>query len=355
MTANRALRKRKTVRLLAWLSLASGGSVQPSAGLAQAGPVPPPGPAVLELPVSVRAQGLGGAYFAADSDSDAIFHHPAFVSGEGFGVSSRRFADGNANHLAMSASGSWFGGTVAAGMTFLEYGAPSNLFGTDDLSPGGTDNFATSEYVLAAGYATELRGFQVGGAAKLIGQRLGSARGSTAAFDLGVGRDVGPVAVALTVQNLGPDLELSGALDPDVPVLAGQDVFTGHDLATGLTLWPPPASIRLARRIVLGAATGRTPAGPLDIGAAAEIARNGEGDILPAGGVEVAWWPVLRRVFIGRVGLRRSANASAGSAASGSVDLTFGGGFAGDRIRFDYAYHAHGDDSGSHRFGLAWR
>ena len=232
----------------------------------------------------------------------------------------------------------------------MEYGTRSGSTGDlpndiRSLADGGP--VAASEYMLTAGYATELWGVSVGGAAKLVGQRLGSATGSTAAVDVGAGRDAGPVSLALTVRNLGRDLDLRPEFNRELPAADGQTPGSALPFLS-------PVAIPLARRVVLGAATDRAPVGPLDIGVAAEIALDRGGEVVPAGGIEVAWWPILRRVFIGRFGIARTGPSGHEEAvAPGSADLTFGAGFAGDRIRLDYAYCARGN--GSHSFGLAWR
>ena len=69
---------------------------------------------------------------------------------------------------------------------------------------------------------------------------------------------------------------------------------------------------------------------------------------MPGGGIEVAWWPILRRVFIARVGVTRAVQA-------GESPLTFGAGFAGDRIRIDYGYGELGHGLAPHRIGVAIR
>ncbi len=247
---------------------------------------------------------LGGAFAVGGDGNLALFHHPALIAGEGFGGVRQRL--GGSTHLALSGSGGWMGGTLAAGVSLLEYGtsatSPLELpREAAELIAGG--DRAASEYTAAAGFANELFGMDAGVAAKLVGQRLGGLRGSTIAVDLGLAREFGPITAAVTVQNLGRALKLGRYETP------------------------------LARRVVVGAGTGgRAPVGPFDIGAAVQVARDGRGEILPGGGVEIAWWPIQRRIFIARVGAVRRVGEDAGS------PLTLGAGFEGDRIRIDYAY-----------------
>lgn len=282
-----------------------------------------PGPLVLGLAASARAAALGGAFWVGGDGNLAIFHHPALLGGEGFGGTRRRF--GGSTHVALSGSGGWMGGTVAGGVSFLEYGtsadSPLKLpHEAAELSAGG--NRAASEFLAALGFADEVFGADVGVVAKIIGQRLGGLAGSTMAVDVGLGRQIGPVTAAVTVQNLGPGLELGRY---EVP---------------------------LARRVVVGAGSnGRAPVGPFDVGAAFQVAREGDGEIIPGAGVEIAWWPIQRRIFIARIGVVRVEEEDASP-------ITFGAGFEGDRIRIDYAYrdHSHHDlAAAAHQIGIAIR
>ena len=283
---------------------------------------PVPGPLILELSSSTRAMALGGAFWAGEG-TNAVLHHPALIAGEGFGGSRTKM--GGATHLALSGSRAWLGGTVAAGVSFLEYGTSAEsplALPRDAAVLIGGGHMSASEYVAALGFADELFSVDVGVAAKLIGQRLGGLGGNTLAVDLGAAKSVGRVTTALTVQNLGRGLKLGRY---EVP---------------------------LARRVVVGAGTaGRAPVGPFDIGGAVQVAREGEGEIVPGAGLEVAWWPVQRRVFIVRIGAVRVVEGD-------SSPITFGFGFEGDRIRIDYAQRDYSyEDLGalSHSIGIAFR
>ncbi len=280
-----------------------------------------PGPVILELAWNPRAAAMGGAFWTHGNESGAVFHHPALLSfsGEGFGGSLHRFGSG-ATLLAMSGSGEWFGGAAGVGVALLEYGVTSESAvdlpkRARALAVGG--GVAASEFVAVAGFAKEVAGVGVGGVVKGVGQRLGAHRGTTVGVDLGTRVNLGPAALALTVQNLGPGLELAGTKVP------------------------------MARRVVLGAGVGRAPVGPFDIGAAVQVVRDGAGNVSPGGGVEIAWWPVLRRLFIMRIGAVR--------VQEGTSPFTFGCGFAGDRIRLDYAYQGFDASGNSHSFGIAFR
>lgn len=279
------------------------------------------GPLLLEIPTSTRALALGNAY--SGSDADAIFYHPARLSGSGVGAAAQRFGSGG-THLTLSGGTEWFDGRVGFGLSVLEYGAAGES--TDALLrdlgalavPGPV---GASEFAFAVGYAQDVVGpLEAGVVAKVVDQRLGGLSGSTAAVDLGVALDAGPLTLALSAQNLGPDIELGAGSPP----------------------------LALAKRVTFGATADRRPIGPLDIGAAAHITRDGAGDLLPGAGVELAWWPVLGRTFIARVGARRIVDGVGSS-------ITLGGGFAGDRIRLDYAFQGFEALDGAHRFGVGFR
>ncbi len=294
----------------------------PPSASAQAGGASGAGPLVLEMVPGARSLALGGALWAGGDGAHALFSHPALTTGEGFEVSLRRVGD--ASHVVGGGSGEWMGGVVALGVASLAYGTSVDSpldwpRDEHDLLVGG--DLDASEFLVAAGFATEVRGTDVGAAAKAVERRVGRLAGSTVAVDLGVARELGPVTAALTVRNLGPGMKLGSR---DVPLDA---------------------------RLALAAATRRAPVGPFDVGVAARVERSGAGHVLPGGGVEIAWWPVLRRTFVLRLGAERSVNSDASP-------LTLGAGFEGDRIRIDYAltHHARGRlEARAHAFALAFR
>ena len=275
---------------------------------------------ILELTTNTRAHALGGAFWPGNGH--ALFHHPALIPSQGFEVTvggraghhhegdrrgesrerhSRRDYDrDDILYTALSTSTNWMGGSLAVGMSVFDYGL--------------------TEYVGAVGYSRDVKfGIEVGAVAKVVGQSVGGVSGRTGAVDLGLSRAIGRYTAALTVQNMGPDLELAGR----------------H---RGLPL-----------RVVLGAGTrSRMPVGPLDIGGAVQVAREGSGDVVPGGGIEIAYWPIQRRVFIVRIGAVRVVDGD-------DLPLTFGAGFEGDRIRLDYGYGNRDPVTGPHRFGVSIR
>ncbi len=307
---------------------------------------PPPGPSVLKLTTSTRALALGGA-FLMGGGRHGVFHHPSLISGQGFDVtlggSRAGPADGDRDRApddlddddepghkrdalygALSTGAAWMGGTVAVGIAVFNYGS-----GRDGDAPRERDLDrdrrvaasrvwpAGTEFVGAVGYRRAFFGFDFGAAAKVVGQSVAGTAARTGAVDAGMSRGIGRLTAALTVQNLGPDLDLAGRKVP------------------------------LPARVTMGAGTrSRAPVGPLDIGAAAQVSYERDGAIVPGGGVEVAYWPIQRRIFIVRIGAVRVVEGD-------GLPLTFGAGFEGDRIRLDYAYSEHDPAAGSHRFGIS--
>ena len=326
------------VSLLGVAALAAATWATPQAARAQSN-VPGTPPLLLVLPAGARSVALGGAFWTGGDEAGAIFHHPSLMSGSGFGMSYQRFSAPEAvgpgdGFWTTSGSAEWLGGVAGVGLAFMEHAADGEAhwrWPKSAIDLGSANGGAASAYVAAAGFAREIAGFSVGGAVKAVGMRAAGARDMVGAVDLGTSTEVGPATVALTVQNLGPALQ---------PGLEGYEV-------------------PLARRVTLGASAGRAPLGPLDVGGAVRVTRNEIGKYLAGGGVEVAWWPLLRRVFVARVGFVRTPSTDRDE---GFYELAFGGGFAGDRIRLDYAYQQHGPSESarpplavSHTFGLSFR
>jgi hypothetical protein len=286
-----------------------------------AGQSPGYGPQALEHTASTRGLALGTAYVLSSADAELLFANPGLIPNlSGFQGSLITWAgEGTGGHLA--AAGEWWGGGVAAGLRFLEFGAasddPGAAAGVGDALPeeGGP---GASQWVATLGYGREIKGFLVGLSGHLMRDRLEDTSSTGAALDVGIARSVGPVMLGLSGQNLGPDLELGGA---DIP---------------------------LPYRVTLGASSRRTWVGPLDVGATAALSYRADGEWIPAGGVEVAWWPVLGRTFVGRVGYRRVPTGSQNG-------WTVGGGFEGDRIGLDYAYQGYDGFDAAHRVGIRLR
>lgn len=291
------------------------------------------GPRALVHRPGARTAALGGSFWIGERNDAAVFHHPALLGGTGFGAAYAHLADGSAL-MSAAASGAWFGGTAGIGLAFADgvsnrgrevpEGGPEHVrAGSRDArrSGGRDDGFGHAEegasFAMSAGFAADVLGVRAGGVAKIVGRGGPGERRATVALDLGAAMDAGPLALALSVQNLGPGMETDGQTVP------------------------------LPARVALGAGTDREPVGPFDIGAAAHLAVERGAGTRGGAGVEVAWWPVSGRVFVARGGL-------AGGGGHGLAS-TFGAGFEGDRIRLDYGYGPRDGGASRHAVSLAFR
>ncbi len=300
------------------LALASSSAANPARGHAQS---TEHGPLVLELPASTRGLALGGAFRTVGNDSDAVFHNPALIDGDGIvGVSVQRF--GNASLLGtVSAATEWSAARVAVGVQTLGYGLPEGSAAVpshDARSLFASGSTGAAEVVVSVGYAREVKGVRAGIAGKLVDQRLGGHRDATGAVDLGVAVEAGPARLALAVQNLGPGLALGGT------------------------------EVALPLRVTAGGSTPAIPVGPLDLGWSAAVSREADGTVVPGAGMEVAYWPVRGRTFTARVGVRRAPDGF-------GRPVTLGGAFDGDRLAIDYAWQRFDGGEALHRIGLSWR
>ncbi len=286
------------------------------------------GPIILELPASTRALALGNSFALGFQDSDAVFFQPGLLNrAQGLSGSVQRY--GSSSTLAtFSAGRAWLSGGVVLGIQHLSYGAdaPARTLGSDLLklpadigSLRENGNVGASELVVSAGYGRTVKGIRMGLVGKFIEERFGPLKSATSAIDFGAAASPGPVTVGFAVQNLGPAMTIGGQ---DIP---------------------------LPLRFALVASTDRAPVGPLALSASSAVVYSVDGDVTPSVGLEVAYWPVTGRTFVGRLGYRHLPGEQSGS------PVTFGGAFMGDDIILDYAYEGFDSGSPSHRFTVGWR
>ena len=277
-------------------------------------------PLLLQLPASTRAAALGDAYHLASADNDAIFYHPGLIDdARGLGGSLALFD--RATLATVSAAGEFWSGGVAFGVQSLSWSAPtraSGAFARGEAGLGESGAVSASELAVSAGYGRAIKGFRVGVIGKYIEMRVPGERDVTVAGDIGVARRIGFVTAGFSARNLGR----SPALE-------------GEDLVLPLTL-------------TLGASTQTRPVGPLDVSAAAAVSYREDGTFVPHAGIEVAYWPVSGRTFIGRAGIRYIED-------SDIRPLTLGAGFTGDRIGVDYGFQGYDGAGALHRVGVRLR
>ena len=140
------------------------------------------------------------------------------------------------------------------------------------------------------------------------------------AFDLGAQRQIGPFSVGLAVQNLGDGLDIA------------------------------QEEVELPRRYTLAAEGSGLPIGAfIDFGAAAAVAVDHDGEVLPAAGGQILYSPLDGWTFTARAGLRRPAPSSNQQPVTGGVALTL------DRLTIDYAVEGVKDGDAVHRIGVRLR
>jgi hypothetical protein len=280
------------------------------------------GPVVLRAPASTRALGLGNVFAVGSTDSDGLFYNAAFPD-RLRGVSAAvQWWGGRATLYTVSGAMEWWSGALAVGVRSLDYGGgaavgPAGLrFGEGELYERGPT--VVSERAASLAYARRVKGVRGAVTAHLVEQRTSGGRAVFAAADLATGMELGPIAAGLAVRNVGPGDEVDGQ-DIDLPV---QVQLT----AAGLR----PA-----------------PAGALDVLPVLGLLYEVDGELVPAGGVELSYWPVSGRTFSLRVGARRADERVR--------PWTVGAGFTGDRLILDYALVPLAGDRLVHRFGIRWR
>lgn len=279
-------------------------------------------PRVLELPSSSRAMALGDAYMMDAGYSDAVFYHPGLIQGaSGFGLDVQTWS-GGATAATVSAATPWFGGSVAVGLQTLQYGAPAT---TVQSLPGGQDLLfqlgpnPTSERVASVGYGRRMFGVRLGMVGKLIEERVSGERDATAAVDVGAATSLGSFTVGLSAQNLGPDMGFASGTVP------------------------------LPSRITLGLGAYGRQVGPLDMGLSGAVTRRDDGEFVAGAGLEVGYWPVIGRTFVGRIGVHRVPEGT-------GSPFTFGFAYWGDSLVLEWAYERFADlGEATHRFGVRWR
>lgn len=269
-------------------------------------------PRVLDLPASTRAMALGDAYTMDAGRADAIFYHPALLTAaSGFGIEFQRWGSPSSS-AAVSAATQWFGFGVGMGILTLQYGAPGL---GPAVAPAGQDHLfdlgptPVSERVAVVGLAREFGGVSIGAAAQLIEERIASSRDADAQFDISGSREVGPVTLGVTLRDWG--------VDPET---------------------------------LIGVSTSGRQLGILDYGVAAAAAFHDD-DFQFSGGLEIGYWPIQGRTFVGRIGMREVPEGSDAS------PFTFGFAFWGDELVLEWAFHPidGAANGGTHRFGLRVR
>ncbi len=307
---------RATSRMLIGAVLALAALV-PGSGHAQ---TPARAPLVLGIDGSTRAMGLGGAFQPGEGDPDAVFVNPALAAlAGGFSLGWHRF-DTESTALTLSTAREWYGGGIFGGVQVLDWGGGEGpgtyAGGVDGLTREG--GAGAADVALSLGYGRSLFGLRAGITGKYLLQRAGASNAATMAVDVGLARRLGPGWIHLAGRNLGAPTTW-GTREVDLPTEVG-----------------------------LGWGSYGRPLGPLDVGAAAEVTRRADGEVIFGGGLEFGYWPLRGRTFVARVGARSIPEGDASP-------LTLGGSYWGDDLVLDYAYQPVEGTDGIHRITLGWR
>ena len=276
--------------------------------------------AVLEAPASVEAAAYGNAPYLFGGGADLLFYSPALIArADGMAAGLHRY--GSEGTLAtLAAKGAVGLGDFAVGLQYLRYdviGIPQ----TPDLqrmlvSPDGSP---ATEFAASLGYARELFGlFDAGVVAKYLELQLPRGMDRAVLLDLGVAREFGPALVSLSARNLGPDVSVRRQ------------------------------GLKIPTQLTIGVSTRRFEVGELDMFLTSQVARRRDGEIIPAGGVEVSYWPVQGYTFRLRAGLQRVVEDD-------RSPFTLGLAFTGDALTLEYAFQAFDVEGNAHRFGLSFR
>ncbi|WP_420614980.1 hypothetical protein [Candidatus Palauibacter sp.] len=275
---------------------------------------------VLQAPASVEAAAYGNAPYLLGGGADLLFYAPALI-GRVDGMAAGLHRYGSEGTLATLASKGSVGlGDFAVGFQYMRHGGSGAASYPDLQIVAFGDGEPVTEFAASLGYARTLFGaVDAGVVAKYLELHyMRALRDRTLIVDLGVAREFGPAMVSLAVRNLGPDLETRDITD------------------------------RIPTQLALGISTETFEVGELDMFLTSQIARRRDGEIIPAGGVEISYWPVQGYTFRLRAGLQRVVEDE-------RSPFTFGFAFTGDALTLEYAFQAFDVDGDAHRFGLSFR
>ena len=181
----------------------------------------------LVLPLGARAIGQGRAVAAERAELQALPYNPAAIHGlERGAVTYSRFEGAdleddlsgfNGNYVAGAYAARW--GTLAGHLVYQDLGEVL----LTDTSPDPVGSIDLAEWVLGVTYAGEvLEKLAYGFTFKWYSSDLGVADASGPAFDAGIvyrPRPTLPLALAVALRNLGPDLEFEDT--GETPVATG--------------------------------------------------------------------------------------------------------------------------------------
>lgn len=279
-------------------------------------------PLVLRLPASTRALGMGDSYPMA-SQPESFWYNPALLHwSRGAGISAERYASGATVGVLSSAMslGADYVGIGAMHLDFRAQGASYPSASDDALGRiGQRGPVVGGSTVASVAYARRLRGMRVGIAGKYVEEQLAGARSGVPAADVGIAIAPSQLQAGLSIQNLGPDLELAGT------------------------------RAQLPTRLVAGFSGAGLPIGTFfEMGASASVSALRNGRVIPAGGLELSYFPLEGYAFSGRIGGRAPEDRDQ-RPVTGGVGMTI------DRVTLDYAFESLVGVGSGHRIGVRVR
>ena len=269
-----------------------------------------------DVATSTRAMALGGAYVMGAGQADALFQHPSLLGdASGMTLDMQRWGSASGSTSAATVT-SWFGGSlgIAVGVQSMQYGYPGPTApmgrALDGLFSDGTVPVSERAAVLGLSHGFDTGDVDWGVALRFSEERVDNVRSTDLEVLLGASREVGPLTVGVTF--------------PDV----------GHSIAD----------------VNVGVGAYGWELGPLDLGISGRLAGLDD-EIVAGGGVEVGYWPVRGRTFVGRVGVQSVPDGSDAS------PVTLGFAYWGDALVLEWAFQPYdgAPESGTHRFSVGWR
>lgn len=276
----------------------------------------------------------GNTPYLFSRESGMLFYAPALIP-RATGVAADLHRYGSAGTMGtLSGAEDGLGGGFAVGLQYLRYGSePGSPMARDSQSVAlEVGSVGVTEFVASVGYGRDIFGLSSGVVVKYIEQSLDQSGDRTIAVDLGVAGDIGPFIINLAGQNLGGDLEI---VDTPCP---------------GCVLGPAPDTtvVELPMQVIGGISLDAFQVGPFDMFVTARTTRRRDGQFIPAGGLEISYWPVTGYTFRLRGGVQRVVEDA-------RSPFTFGAAFTGDNITIEYAFQVFDGAGNAHRFGLRWR
>ena len=274
-------------------------------------------PIVLVYSGGTRGAAMADAMLGA-RDDEALFYSPGQITVARGASASWLASDGSLTQRTVAAAFQVGALGVAVGARHLDFHALALPLTADDVDDDVGE--AGTSLALSFGAGRTIKGFRVGAALTYGEDRLGATRLGRSSADVGVAKLVGPVAVALAVQNLWPGSD-AGGVSTHAPTRAslgfngdGYPLFRWFDLSGG-------AALSVDRDGRIGARTGW----------------------------ELAWAWIEGYALAGRLGLRRPD-------WEGQSPVTLGLGLlVHDNYSIDFAHEPSGDLGASYRVGVRVR